>query len=90
MYKDAAPISQLTSTLMAVIGHGHLLTKEHAHFMCDNLECSLLVSLLSYILRGYFYMGVHILSKKFYISELKNKNTLFAIFSELYAIKFII
>ena len=42
--KDVAPISQLTSTLMAVIVHGHLMTKEHAHFMCDNLECSLLVS----------------------------------------------
>ena len=35
--KDAAPISQFTSTLMAVIVHGHLMTKEHAHLMCDNL-----------------------------------------------------
>ena len=23
--------------------HGHLMTKEHVHFMRDNLECSLLV-----------------------------------------------
>ena len=30
--------------LVAVIVHGHLMTKVHAHFMWDNLECSLLVS----------------------------------------------
>ena len=39
-----AQISQFTSTKIAVIVHGHLMTKEHAHFMCHNLECSLLVS----------------------------------------------
>ena len=39
-----AQISQFTSTKIAVIVHGHLMTKEHAHFMCHNLEWSLLVS----------------------------------------------
>ena len=39
-----AQISQFTSTKIAVIVHRHLMTKEHAHFMCHNLEWSLLVS----------------------------------------------